>query len=113
MNKVYQTQQSQTQLGLQLPYYLMTVRLKYILILQDKIYWSDWLKKGIFSADKRTGRGIITVKSNITDVMDLKILDYLSQHGTYLTNSKNVIKTSVPNKSYSRNSCIEGVGRHF
>lgn len=48
-------------------------------IYKDKIYWSDWMKKAIFSADKHTGRGIITVKTNISDVMDLKILDYLSQ----------------------------------
>ena len=48
-------------------------------IYKDRIYWSDWMKNAIFSADKHTGRGIITMKSNITTVMDLKIIDYLSQ----------------------------------
>lgn len=60
-----------------------------IAIYKDKIYWSDWLKQAIYSANKLTGHGIMAVKTNITDVMDLKILDYLSQHDSTACSKSN------------------------
>ncbi|KAL3843281.1 hypothetical protein ACJMK2_021223 [Sinanodonta woodiana] len=39
----------------------------------DKLYWTDWMTKGIHSANKKNGSGRETLQSNLGHVMDIRV----------------------------------------
>ena len=45
------------------------------------MYWTDNNKGAIMSADKFTGNNIISIESNIYDLVDLKVMEIYSQRG--------------------------------
>ena len=53
-----------------------------IAVHKELMYWDDWNKKAIFFADKNTGKGLKTLRGNMTGAMDLKIFSSIQRSGT-------------------------------
>ncbi|XP_028028555.1 low-density lipoprotein receptor-related protein 4-like [Bombyx mandarina] len=48
---------------------------------KDYIYWTDWYKKSIIRADKRTGKNITLIRTNLEMAMEIKAVSADRQHG--------------------------------
>ena len=48
---------------------------------KELVYWDDWNKKAIFFADKNSGKGLQTLRGNMTGAMDLKIFSSVQRSG--------------------------------
>ena len=48
---------------------------------KELMYWDDWNKKAIFFADKNSGKGLQTLRGNMTGAMDLKIFSSVQRSG--------------------------------
>ncbi|KAM3968213.1 low-density lipoprotein receptor-related protein 4 [Aphomia sociella] len=47
----------------------------------DYIYWTDWYKKSIMRADKRTGKNITAIRTDLEMPMEIKAVSVDKQHG--------------------------------
>ncbi|XP_037297516.1 LOW QUALITY PROTEIN: low-density lipoprotein receptor-related protein 4 [Manduca sexta] len=48
---------------------------------KDYIYWTDWYKKTVMRADKRTGKNITVIRSDLEMAMEIKAVSADKQHG--------------------------------
>ncbi|CAG9563555.1 unnamed protein product [Danaus chrysippus] len=45
------------------------------------IYWTDWYKKSVMRADKRTGKNVTAIRTDLEMVMEIKAVSSEKQHG--------------------------------
>ncbi|KAJ2950742.1 hypothetical protein O0L34_g9004 [Tuta absoluta] len=48
---------------------------------QDYIYWTDWYKKSVMRADKRTGKNVTAIRTDLEMVMEIKAVSAYKQNG--------------------------------
>ncbi|XP_052737933.1 low-density lipoprotein receptor-related protein 4 isoform X1 [Bicyclus anynana] len=47
----------------------------------EYIYWTDWYKKSVMRADKRTGKNVTAIRTDLEMVMEIKAVSSEKQHG--------------------------------
>ncbi|XP_041973520.1 low-density lipoprotein receptor-related protein 4 isoform X2 [Aricia agestis] len=48
---------------------------------KDYIYWTDWYKKSVMRADKRTGKNVTAIRTDLEMAMEIKAVSAEKQHG--------------------------------
>lgn len=48
---------------------------------KDHIYWTDWYKKSVMRADKRTGKNVTALRTDLEMAMEIKAVSEERQHG--------------------------------
>lgn len=47
----------------------------------DYIYWTDWYKKSVMRANKKTGKNITALRTDLEMAMEIKAVSAEKQHG--------------------------------
>ncbi|XP_067676191.1 sortilin-related receptor-like [Haliotis asinina] len=86
-------------------------------VYKNNIYWADWSKDAVLTADKEHGWGIMGVKSNLpSNVLDLKVVSHTSQHADSACTLNSCTQLCMPrpppadHKSHHNRTCKCGDG---
>lgn len=53
----------------------------YFFQFNDYIYWTDWYKKAVMRADKKTGKNVTALRTDLEMTMEIKAVSSEKQHG--------------------------------
>ena len=91
---------------------LLNYRLTHIFgltVLGDRLYWTDWQKRAIESADKRNGKDRQTITDSLPDLMGLKAVNLNLTYGKKWMNylSSNAVALVILWSRIYRQTCIQ------